>query len=157
MLAFSPDGRHLVSATQEPSDPVVVWDMTNFQAIAHIETGYNRRISAIGLHPNNQMFITAGDEGDLKLWKLSTGEPFDDGMIQGHNAPIHALAFLPGTGTLATASDEHVIKLWDMDTGTQITSLLYQLPYEGLNLTRTTGLSEAQIQSLISFGAHLAD
>jgi WD40 repeat protein len=49
-------------------------------------------------------------------------------------------------------SDE-TIKLWDINTGKCLKTLRADRPYEGMNITRITGITEAQKATLQVLGA----
>jgi WD40 repeat protein len=54
---------------------------------------------------------------------------------------------------LASGSADETVKLWDVKTGECLKTLLNERPYEGMNITGVTGLTEATIASLKSLGA----
>lgn len=55
--------------------------------------------------------------------------------------------------TLASATEDETIKLWDVLTGECLKTLRSPRPYEGMNITGVTGLTEATKASLLALGA----
>jgi WD40 repeat protein len=155
MLAFSPDGRFLVSATHEPTDPAIVWDMSGERIglLARVYSSHPRKVSAIAISRENLLAI-GGGEGDIELWSLGD-QPKMQAAYSAHDTTIHALAFLSEKSVVVSASSDHTVKVWDTETQSLAASLKHPRLYEGLNLAGARGLSEAQIQALQSFGAHL--
>lgn len=66
---------------------------------------------------------------------------------------MYSLTFSPDGSILASGSYDETIKLWDTVTGECIKTLRIPRPYEGMNITGTTGLTDAQRASLIALGA----
>jgi WD40 repeat protein len=54
---------------------------------------------------------------------------------------------------LASASQDETIKLWDAKTGDCLKTLAVPKPYEGMNITGVTGLTDAQKATLKALGA----
>jgi WD40 repeat protein len=73
--------------------------------------------------------------------------------FQGHGKEIWSLAFNPQGDTLATGSEDEMIKLWDVKTGECLKMFRANRPYEGMNITGVTGLTEAQKVTLKALGA----
>ncbi len=73
--------------------------------------------------------------------------------LQGHTSLVMSVAFSPDGQTLASGSQDETIKLWDVDTGECLKTLRATRPYEGMNITGVTGLTEAQKATLKALGA----
>lgn len=73
--------------------------------------------------------------------------------MPGHIDWVRAISFSPDGGTLISGSQDETIKLWDVSTGECLKTLLSERPYEGMNITGVTGITEATITSLKALGA----
>jgi WD40 repeat protein len=73
--------------------------------------------------------------------------------LRGHEGQIRSVAFTPDNQNLASASNDGTIKLWDLKTGTCIRTLRSDRPYERMNITGVSGLTEAQKAALKALGA----
>lgn len=54
---------------------------------------------------------------------------------------------------LSSSSEDETIKFWDVKTGQCLKTLRNPRPYEKMDITGVTGLTEAQKATLISLGA----
>src|SRR5207247_10955154 len=78
--------------------------------------------------------------------------------LQGHTNVVLSMAFSPRSGLLASGSQDGTIKLWETRTGNCLSTLRSERPYERLNISGVTGLTEAERASLRALGAreHIA-
>lgn len=154
MLAFTPDG-YLVSATQEPADPVMIWDVSGerLRPLMRIYTGHTQKLGALAVSSDGQTLVTGGVDGLLRLWDLTTGKLLPNGVIQAHRTPVYTLTALPGSGLIASGGAEHIVKLWDIQTRALVDIMPFPRPYEGLILRGVVGISDAHKMALKSFGA----
>jgi WD40 repeat protein len=73
--------------------------------------------------------------------------------LQGHDQGLFSVAFSPDGHRLASGSRDDTIKLWDVQTGECLEALTSNRPYEGMNITGVTGLTEVAIANLKALGA----
>ncbi len=73
--------------------------------------------------------------------------------LQGHTKALWSVAFSPNGEIIASGSEDGTIKLWDVQTGECLNTLTTPRPYEGMNITGVTGLTEAQKNTLKALGA----
>ena len=73
--------------------------------------------------------------------------------LQGLTQWVWSMAFSPDGKMLATGSEDQTIKFWNVQTGECIKTLRPDRPYERMNITGVTGLTEAQKASLKALGA----
>ena len=53
--------------------------------------------------PDGSTLVTGGDDGNIRLWQLTTGQEIGAPMSSGL-APVEAVAFSPDGATVAAAS-----------------------------------------------------
>jgi WD40 repeat protein len=68
------------------------------------------------------------------------------GLLQGDGSEDY-------TSVLASSSADGTIKLWQVETGQCVKTLRIDRPYEGMNITELTGITDAQRTTLQALGA----
>jgi WD40 repeat protein len=147
-LAWSPDGQTLTIGSSEQT--VKLWNISDEQCLKTLH-GHVGRVSSVAWSPDGQTLASGSEDKTAKLWCVSKGECLK--TFQGHGKEIWSLAFNPQGDTLATGSEDEMIKLWDVKTGECLKMFRANRPYEGMNITGVTGLTEAQKVTLKALGA----
>jgi hypothetical protein len=87
----------------------------------------------------------------VRIWNIRTGECLKN--FKEHTSWVYSVIFSPDGRTLASGSRDETIKLWDVKTGECLKTLRSERPYEGMNITGVTGLTEAEKATLKALGA----
>ncbi|MGW1793644.1 nSTAND1 domain-containing NTPase [Streptomyces tubercidicus] len=107
-LAFAPDGRTLVTASDDHT--VKLWDSTSHRLLATL-VGHVAGINAIAIAPDSRTLATAADDGTVRLWDLTTHRT--KGVLTGHKGAVNGVAFSRDGHTLATAGADKTVRLWN--------------------------------------------
>ncbi|MFO0841799.1 MAG: PQQ-binding-like beta-propeller repeat protein [Gemmataceae bacterium] len=115
-LAFTPDGRQLVSGGFDGH--VRVWDLATRKErrAFKVESG---TVYGLALSPDGRLVATAGRDG-LKLWEVATGKEQPREAMGRHSCV--AVAFAPD-GKLVASGDGERVKLWEAATGKEVAEL----------------------------------
>ena len=132
-VAFSPDGRWLVSGTTEGE--IRMWDVATGEALTvfseltePMEQEHLRHISALAFSPDRAL-LAAGTPTQLHLWDVRTGHKlfsvstvYTRGWRTYHDYP-KPLVFSPDSAILLSGHGGGTIQLWDAKTGDSIAAL----------------------------------
>ena len=121
-VAFTPDGRHLVSAGQ---DKVIrVWDRHVGTIARNIRGqaghGGEGQVYAMALSPDGRWLAVGGNFGtgtqhqdDIRLYDFATGRLA--ALLKGHTNSVLALAFAPDGKRLISGSADYTAIIWNVE------------------------------------------
>ncbi len=147
-VAFSLDGQTLASGSEDQT--VKLWDINTGECLKTLQ-GHTSWVSSVAFSPDSQTLISASVDQTAKLWNVTTGQCLK--TLHSHTKWVRSVAFSSDGTTLASGSEDETVKLWDVSTGKCLKTLSSSRPYEGMNITGTTGLTEAQKATLLALGA----
>jgi WD40 repeat protein/DNA-binding winged helix-turn-helix (wHTH) protein len=111
-LAFSPDGRWLVSTHGDGS--ILVWDPTEHQLIANLNE-HSGAVRAVAYSHDGKHIASGGEDDSVIIWNIETKQK--EAVLIGHKNKVVAVAFLPDGSLVSTAWDGETIS-WDVSRRT---------------------------------------
>jgi eukaryotic-like serine/threonine-protein kinase len=121
-VAFSPDGRHLVTGAADST--LRVWDVQTGHMVSTL--GANDRIDMLVYSRDGKHLASVSAEGTVKLWDATRlGEAQEACRTLHARAPQEDLnlAFSPDGRRLAGGGEKNTVKIWDVETGRELLTL----------------------------------
>lgn len=164
-----PDGR-LVKAFQKFPEPIWTVDFSSdkkdlaFGSHDHIVrildintdqllmelTGHTDWITTVLFSPDSKVLASASSDQTVRLWEVESWKLLH---VLETGTQVWSISFDPEGNALATGSNDETVKIWDVHSGKCIKQLRQNRPYEGMNITGATGITDAQRNMLRLLGA----
>ncbi|MBD2015232.1 NACHT domain-containing protein [Microcoleus sp. FACHB-53] len=146
-LAISSDSTILASGSYDQT--VRLWDICTGECLNTLQ-GHTNTVRSVAFNPDGKTLVSGSDDQTVRLWDVRTGECLK--TFQGHTSWVSSVAFNPNGKTFISGSWDETIKLWNVLTGECIKTLKDR-PYEDMNITGVTGLTEVEKAMLKALGA----
>jgi WD40 repeat protein/predicted Zn-dependent protease len=117
-VAFSPDGQHLASGSEDQT--VKVWDAQTGRLLRTLQ-GHTSHVTSVVFSPDGQRLASGSEDQTVKVWDAQTGRLLR--TLQGHTSHVLSVSFRPDSQRLASGSFDNTVKVWDVGTGQQLLSL----------------------------------
>jgi WD40 repeat protein len=111
-VAFSPDGRHVVSGSYDKT--VRLWDAATGAALQTLE-GHADNVFSVAFSPDNKQIVSSSSDKTVRLWDAATGAALQ--MLEGYTDEVRYMAFSPDGKLLHTLL---VLNDWVIDGGRNI-------------------------------------
>jgi WD40 repeat protein len=117
VIAFTPDGRSLVTGTSEQS--IDLWDVARHTRTAVVQGPVKNATSTDGvaLSPDGRTIAfgtnPANNVYDIKLWSMESRKVTATAKVNGANG-LSSIAFSPDSTQLASGSLDGTVRLWDV-------------------------------------------
>lgn len=122
-LAFSPDGRWLVSTHDDGS--ILLWDVAEREQAASFN-GHTASVHAVAFSPDGKRIASVGEDRSVIVWNSERQEK--EAVLLGHTTRITSVAFSPDAKRLASSDMNHTTILWDLESRKVLASQTFVTP-----------------------------
>ncbi|HEX8090367.1 MAG TPA: hypothetical protein VF762_16020, partial [Blastocatellia bacterium] len=117
-LAFSPDGRWLISTHGDGA--VLLWDVAERQRVANFNE-HSAPVRAVAFSSDGKHAASASEDRTAIIWDVERGRK--EATLIGHETRVVGVAFSPDGSRVASTDQEGTVKMWDVSSGQTIWSL----------------------------------
>ena len=110
-LAFSPDAKRLVSASDDGT--VRIWNAAS-GASERVLRGIEGAVLWARFSPDGTRIAAAGADGTVRIWPLAGGDPV---VLYGHDGPVNTIAFNPAGDRLVSGGKDGSVRVWNAGGG----------------------------------------
>ncbi|KAF7980465.1 hypothetical protein HWV62_37934 [Athelia sp. TMB] len=121
--AFSPDGRHIASGSEDGS--VHIWDAETSLLAAGPIRGHTGPVKSVSFSPDGHQVASGSDDRTVCIWDGETGA-LAAGPFLGHTGSVPSVAFSSDGRQVASGSSDCSVRIWDAEAG-----VLTAGPFEG--------------------------
>jgi WD40 repeat protein len=120
-IAVTPDNRQVLAlAIDQNRSEISVWDLETGNCLRTMFASFS---NCMALTPDGKK-VVAGCLGGVRVYDLSTFEPFDLGAyIHNHRKDVLDIAVTPDGKTAISASEDYNLKVWDLASGALLHTL----------------------------------
>ena len=122
-VAYSPDGRHIVSGSWD--NTIRVWNATTGQCVAGPFQGHTREVNSVAYSPDGRHIVSGSIDKTIRVWDATTGQCVT-GPFQGHTHWVNSVVYSPDGRNIVSGSYDNTIRVWDATTGQCVTG-----PFQG--------------------------
>ena len=108
-LAFSPDGRWLVSSHGDGA--ILLWDVAEREPVANFNE-HNASVRAVAFSPDGKRLASASEDQSVIIWDAERVRK--EAVLIGHGTRVTSVAFSPDGRWIASCDQDGIIILWDV-------------------------------------------
>jgi WD40 repeat protein len=144
---WNPQGTLLASSSSDQT--IKLWDWQQALCLQTL-SGHTNWVMAIRWQPQGHLLASISMDQTVRVWDVATGHCVM--QFTGLVPEIWGLEWI-SDHILASGGGDGVVRFWDTQTGDCRQTIQPERPYEGMNITGATGITEAQKSTLRTLGA----
>jgi WD40 repeat protein len=113
-VAFSPDGRHIVSGSHDQT--IRVWNAMTGETMEGPFNGHTGSVNSVAFLPDGHYIVSGSGDRTIRVWNAMTGETVA-GPLTGHADWVYSVAFSPDGRHIVLGSADRIICVWNAATG----------------------------------------
>jgi WD40 repeat protein len=138
-VAFSPDGKHVVSGSRDNS--IRIWDAETQEVVGGPLLGHTDRVNSVAFSPDGRHIVSGSNDHRVRIWYVETqegvGRPFF-----GHSNDVTSVAFLPDGKRIISGSRDGTVRIWDAGMASSVKELSTTTRSEGIRIEKSRAIIE---------------
>lgn len=147
-VAISADGRLIASGGED--ETVRLWATDTGRLLTTLQ-GHRGSVIRVALSGDGRLVASSGMDGTVRLWQVADRMPLLS--LQAHTGAIWGMALSEDGRLVASGGRDGMVTLWETSSGIALRTLRPDRPYERMDITGLTGVTEAQRGALKALGA----
>jgi WD40 repeat protein len=118
-VAFSPDGKHVLSGSWDRT--ARVWDISTQTETARMT--HDLRVTSVAFSPNGDLAVSGSEDGAIRVWKATDGEEV---ARMAHNGSVWSVTFSPDGKYILSQSQDNTARVWEVSTGKEAARMTHE-------------------------------
>ena len=116
-LAFSPDGKTLVTGSGEPSrsGELKLWDATTGALVQEFKNAHSDTVQSVDFSGDGKLLVSGAADRFVKVWTVADTKLVKS--FEGHTHQVLGVALKRDGRIVASAGADNAVKVWSLVTG----------------------------------------
>ncbi|CAG8542349.1 5895_t:CDS:10, partial [Diversispora eburnea] len=88
--------------------------------VKYVLEGHDRGVNWATFHPSLPLIVSAGDDRQIKLWRMNDNKAWEVDTCRGHFNNVSAALFHPRQELIISDAEDKTIRVWDMTKRTLV-------------------------------------
>ncbi|ORY79491.1 coatomer alpha subunit [Protomyces lactucae-debilis] len=88
--------------------------------VKYVLEGHDRGVNWASFHPTKPLIISAGDDRNVKLWRMSDTKAWEVDTCRGHFNNASCAIFHPTLDLMLSVGEDKMIRIWDLNKRTAV-------------------------------------
>lgn len=86
----------------------------SFSTVKYVLEGHDRGVNWASFHPTLPLIVSAADDRQIKLWRMSDSKAWEVDTCRGHFNNVSSALFHPRHELILSCGEDKTIRVWDM-------------------------------------------
>jgi len=91
-----------------------------FSTVKYVLEGHDRGVNFAAFHPTLPLIVSAADDRQIKLWRMSETKAWEVDTCRGHFNNVASALFHPRHELILSVGEDKTIRVWDMGKRTAV-------------------------------------
>jgi WD40 repeat protein len=110
-LAWTPDGKQLISSGNYRDPTIRIWDSSTWEQIGEPWKGHTQSVMMIAMNPTGTLLASASTDHQVRLWRLSDQRTI---AIFKHTNQVYCVTFSMDGKHILSGGQDHMISKWEI-------------------------------------------